>query len=74
MVTQDLAEAAKWYRKLAEQGFAPAQFKVGWMYQVGKGVDQDRDEAVRWYRKAVENGNLEARHKLDFLKNKVADA
>ena len=28
-VTQDNAEAVKWYRKAAEQGYAAAQFNLG---------------------------------------------
>ena len=31
-VTQDSAEAAKWYRKAAEQRVAPAQYVLGFMY------------------------------------------
>jgi hypothetical protein len=38
-VAQDDAEAAQWYRKAAEQGFADAQNMLGWMYQNGQGVE-----------------------------------
>jgi TPR repeat protein len=37
-VKQDAAEAVKWYRKAAEQGYARAQFNLGLMYAEGKGV------------------------------------
>ncbi len=40
-VTQDYAQAAKWYRKAAEQGHAYAQFNLGYMYRFGQGVPQD---------------------------------
>lgn len=41
-------------RKLAEQGYAEAQYVLGYMYDEGAGVPQDCKEAVRWYRKAAE--------------------
>ena len=34
--------------KLAKQGNAEAQFKVGEMYATGFGVKQDRKEAMKW--------------------------
>ena len=37
---------------LAEQGDATAQYYLGNMYSVGRGVKQDDVEAVKWYRKA----------------------
>ena len=55
-ISQDFAEAAKWYRKAAEQGFAPAQYNLGLMYAKGQNLKQDYSEAVKWYRKAAEQG------------------
>jgi TPR repeat protein len=57
----DYAEALKWYRKAAEQGYASAQYNLGNGYRRGKGVTQDYAEAVRWYRKAVDGGNKNAK-------------
>jgi len=56
-VPQDHAEAAKWYRKAAEQGFAAGQQSLGCCYDYGQGVAQDYAEAVKWYRKAAEQGD-----------------
>ena len=50
---QDYAEAARWYRKAAEQGNAIAQTNLGTMYFQGQGVPQDYAEAVRWCNLAV---------------------
>jgi TPR repeat protein len=47
-VPQDYAEAAKWYRRAAEQGYAKAQYNLGVMYYNGEGVPQDYAEAVKW--------------------------
>ncbi|WP_420831727.1 tetratricopeptide repeat protein, partial [Bathymodiolus japonicus methanotrophic gill symbiont] len=45
-VVQDEKEAAKWYRKAAEQGHGDAQLLLGAMYEAGIGVVQDYKEAV----------------------------
>ncbi|MGH6953553.1 MAG: tetratricopeptide repeat protein, partial [Alphaproteobacteria bacterium] len=55
-VPQDYAEAMKWYRKAADQGDAPAQNNLGFMYDSGWGVPQDYAEAAKWYRKAADQG------------------
>jgi len=36
-VAQDYAEAARWYRKAADQGGVAAQFNLGVMYYEGQG-------------------------------------
>jgi hypothetical protein len=54
-VEKDLAKAAEYYRKAAEQGHAEAQFSLGYAYRYGYGVAKDIDEAARWYRKAAES-------------------
>ena len=53
---RDDAEAVRWYRKAAKQGYAKAQCNLGVAYENGQGVKQDHDEAVRWYLKAAEQG------------------
>jgi TPR repeat protein len=63
-VAQDYAEAARWYRKAADQGHALAQFNLGNAYFKGRGVTQDYAEAARWYRKAADQGNVLAQFNL----------
>ena len=48
-IPQDHAEAAKWYRKAAEQGYARAQLDLGFMYSYGEGVPQDYVQAHMWF-------------------------
>ena len=64
---QDHSEAARWYRKAAEQGHAVAQYNLGVMYKNGQGVKQDHAEAVRWYRKAAEQGQADAQCSLGVM-------
>ena len=46
----DFARAAKELRPLAEKGNAEAQYRVGLMYEYGKGFPQDKVQAVSWLR------------------------
>lgn len=63
-------EALNWYRKSAEQGFAPAQYKVGYAYAIGQGVPHDDTEAAKWYRKAADQGHALAQLNLGTAYNK----
>ena len=56
-VERDDAEIVYWFRRAAEQGFAPGQTQLGDMYRAGQGVSQDDAEAVRWFRCAAEQGD-----------------
>jgi hypothetical protein len=55
------------YRLAAEQGYAPAQDNLGWMYQKGRGVPQDYKEAVKWYRLAAEQGYAYGQNNLGVM-------
>jgi TPR repeat protein len=57
-------------RNLAEQGNAEAQFVLGGLYYVGRGVPQDYSEAALWFRKAAEQGYAAAQHSLGRLYRK----
>ncbi len=45
-LSKDYAQAVKWLRKAAEQGFAIAQTDLGAMYANGQGVSKDYAEAT----------------------------
>jgi TPR repeat protein len=66
-VKQDYVEAARWYRKAADQGHAGAQNNLGYMYCQGQGVPQDYAEAARWFRKAADQGDAEAQYNLGIM-------
>ncbi|UUZ57030.1 hypothetical protein LP419_20360 [Massilia sp. H-1] len=51
---RDLALAASWNRKAADQDIPLAMYNVGSMYYRGEGVVRDDREAAKWFRKAAE--------------------
>jgi len=63
----DYALAAKQIRPYAEQGDPEAQFKLGRMYQEGRGVTQDHAEAVKWYRLSADKGQPFAQNNLGVM-------
>jgi hypothetical protein len=64
---QSYVAARMWYRKAADQDYAPAQYNLGVMYESGLGVAPDSSEAVRWYRLAVAQGYAPAKERLASL-------
>ena len=63
----DYATALKEWTPLANLGNVKAQYNLGLMYDMGKGVLQDYKEAVRWYQLAAEQGYSSAQHNLGLL-------
>ena len=76
-VVKDHAEAAKWYRKAAEQNYAVAQYNLGLCYEQGVAKDERKElfpvfggepvEAVKWYRKAAEQNYAPAQNNFGPL-------
>jgi localization factor PodJL len=63
----DMKTAAKWYERAAELGLAPAQYRIGNLYEKGNGVARDLAKAKTWYQMAAEQGNASAMHNLAVL-------
>ena len=51
----------------AEQRDAYAQYRMGYRYANGDGVEKNLVESLKWYRKAAENGQVEAQYRLGFI-------
>jgi hypothetical protein len=64
-------EAVKWFKKAAEQGYAPAQFELGIRYEYGEGVLQDFVLAHMWYNISASKGYSKARSALSELTEKM---
>jgi uncharacterized protein len=56
----DYATATKELRPLADRGNSEAQYRVGMMYEFGKGYPADKKQAMAWYRKSAAQGNASA--------------
>jgi hypothetical protein len=64
---QDYSTAAKELRPEAERGNAEAQYRVGLMYEYGKGFPLDKPQAVSWLRKAATQGHVAAQVELAVI-------
>jgi hypothetical protein len=62
------AEAAAWYQKAADQGYAEAKQELGYLYELGLGVEKDELKALNLQRDASGLGD-----DLDYA-YKIADA
>lgn len=54
-------------QKLANKGNAQAQYKLGFMYETGQGVNPSREKALDWYARAAAKGNQAARNRMQYL-------
>ena len=54
-VGQSYEEAAKWFRKAAEQRVKQAQYRLAELYMSGRGVPKDYEFAYAWYRVGAEH-------------------
>jgi TPR repeat protein len=66
-VTQDDAEAVRWFRLAAAQGVAHAQNNLRAMYQNGAGVAQNNVMAYKRYNISGINGDEQARENRDRI-------
>ncbi len=73
-VTQDDAEAVKWYRLAAEQGHANAQFALGAHYWLGSGVPLDYVLSYMWFNIAAASGTANASQGRGIVARKMTPA
>ena len=66
-IVTHVQQAMTWYRKSAEQGFAPAQVNLGILLETGGQIERNYKEAASWYRKAAEQGNASAQFNLGLI-------
>ncbi|GGD19800.1 hypothetical protein GTQ45_03255 [Pyruvatibacter mobilis] len=64
---QDDDQAAYWITRAAEQGLAPAQYRLGTMFEKGVGVPENPTKARSWYERAAGQGNVKAMHNLAVM-------
>ena len=59
---QNYTEAVKCFRIAANQGYADAQFWLGYCYYRGFGVEQEDIFAAPWFEKAAKQGHAAAQY------------
>jgi Sel1 repeat len=71
-IAQDYAQAAVWWKKSADQGYAYAQNNLGVLYNSGRGVPQSYSDAYFWQNlaAAAANGDMQEQ----FAKNRDESA
>src|SRR2546425_640274 len=68
-VAKDEVEAAKWYRKAAEQNDASAQYDLGLCYDNGNGVVKDEIEGYKWFLLAAAQGHENAKKNMAIIES-----
>lgn len=68
-VPQDYPKAVEWYLKAANQGYAEAQYRLGFMYESGEGVPEDDSKSIEWFEKAAKQGHAGAQKRLDTVRH-----
>lgn len=66
-VPQDYRTAFEFFKKSADQDYAPAQYKLGLAYTYGQGTEKDPEVAVDWYKKSAVQGYALAQRTLATL-------
>jgi TPR repeat protein len=70
----DEREAFSYYRRLALDGHAEAQFRLGELYATGRGVGQSLNQAYLWYGMAARAGHTQAQARQTQLGAKLQPA
>jgi len=65
--TKNAVEAAGWFRKAAEQGYAFAENALGRLYREGEGVPKDAAEALKWFRQSADQGDPAGEASLGWM-------
>ena len=71
---QGYAQAAVWYRKAAEQGYAKAEYSLGGSYCWREGVPLDYVEAYFWLDLAVEGKVDDVNHLRNYAASHLTPA
>lgn len=64
---EDYEDGVRLVRSAAEAGYAPAQYRLGKLYESGTGVGEDLAAARQWTERAANAGNRKAMHNLGVM-------
>lgn len=62
-------QAAKWFKASADQGYAQAQYTLGTLHLVGRGVPKNLGSAAQWLEKAAAQNHQDAKNKLQMIQS-----
>jgi TPR repeat protein len=68
---RDYEQAAKWYRRAADQGHPGAQFRLGSMYYLGQGVPKSIVLSEMWFILSAVQGSDYARQVRDTTEQEM---
>jgi localization factor PodJL len=66
-VPVDFEQAALWFKRAADKGLVPAQFRLASLLEKGKGVPKNPEGARQLYLAAANKGSAKAMHNLAVL-------
>lgn len=64
---EDMNTAFAWYQKAADLGDDYAMYRIGLLYEKGKGVTIDYKTALEWYQKAADLENERAMYRIGLF-------
>lgn len=67
------AEIILLFHSLADKNYGPAQYKIGYMYENGQGIEVDKWVAEKWFEKAANNNYPEAQYKMGIICREKAE-
>ncbi|EIJ42515.1 Sel1 repeat protein [Beggiatoa alba B18LD] len=65
--TEKTEVAFNWLEKAAKGGHVEAQYQIGQLFYIGKGVKQDHDKALEWFKSAAQQGHPQAQFMLENI-------
>ena len=71
-MSKDYVKAAKWFRMAGEEDHAAAQYNLGFLYYVGRGVAKDDLSAYTWIDRAAGLGDEKAQKARDTLRKTLS--
>lgn len=63
----NLGDAVEWFRKAANLGSSHGQYRLGFAYEWGLGVEKDYAEAFKWYSMSAKNKHRGGQYGLGSL-------
>lgn len=66
-VARDYTRAVNLYCAAASRGYAPAQYRLGWLYANGRGLRRDDAQAKAWFHEAAAQGHVQAKNMVSVV-------